>query len=65
MTATIKPHATLWTLVARGGDLPPGNHVERLDSAFAAQMRLSTLRTAAQAKGEPLVARTIPPILEN
>ncbi|WP_431282702.1 hypothetical protein ACQW02_25395 [Humitalea sp. 24SJ18S-53] len=58
---SIQPHRTQWTLVVRGGGLPPGDQVETFPDAAAAQDRLRILRTTAAQKGEPLVSRIMPP----
>lgn len=57
----VQPHRFLWTLVARGGALPPGEHVERISQEADVFVRLAALNREAQAAGEPLVSRILPP----
>ncbi|MBX9750459.1 MAG: hypothetical protein K5Q68_12815 [Roseococcus sp.] len=58
---TVQPHRDLWTLVARGGALRAGEHVERFSHEADAYVRLSALLREAAEAGEPLVNRIIPP----
>lgn len=57
----VNAHRTKWTLVLRGGALPPGEHVERFTDKTAMGLRISTARADAARKGDPLVTRIIPP----
>ncbi|MBX9752290.1 MAG: hypothetical protein K5Q68_22060 [Roseococcus sp.] len=58
---TVQADRTRWTLVARGGALRAGEHVEKFSHETDAYVRLSALLREAREAGEPLVNRIIPP----